>query len=348
MEMIKLFTFPDSVSLANRPTRLYRPRRSLADYSGGREILVKRDDETGCGTSGNKIRKLEFYAAEALQQGADTIITAGHRISNHTRTTALVARELGMDLHLILAGEGECRVDGNLFLEMVAGAEIHFVPPQDRSELNIRLAELADDLRAIGRRPYVVPAGGSSPLGVLGYARCAQEIKQQVDEAGLRIDAITVALGSGSTTAGLILGAEMFGLGCPVYGVHVTSKPELYGPLLRNLIEETRDRFHIATEVPDDRIRVITGYVGNGYGQSSTEDLAFIQDIARRTGLLLDPTYTGKAFRGTLHEMRKGVLQNCERVLFIHTGGLFALYNWRSQFQFAEPSELAPRAQASV
>jgi len=348
MEMIELFTFPDSVNLANRPTRLYRPRRSLADYSGGREILVKRDDETGCGTSGNKIRKLEFYAAEALQQGADTMITAGNRISNHTRTTALVARELGMDLHLILAGEGECQVDGNLLLEMVAGAEIHFVPPQDRSELNLRLAELAEELRALGRKPYVVPAGGSSPLGVLGYARCAQEIKQQIDEAGVRIDAITVALGSGSTTAGLILGAEMFGLGCPVYGVHISSRPEVYGPLLRALIDETRDRFHIATEVPDDRIRVITGYVGDGYGQTCAEDLAFIQDIASRTGLLLDPTYTGKAFRGTLREMQKGVLQNCERVLFIHTGGLFGLYNRRSEFRFAKPSELALQAQAPV
>jgi len=336
MEMVATIAFPDRVPLATLPTRIFAPPQRLTDYLGDRELLIKRDDETGCGTSGNKIRKLELFAAEALAQGADTLITGGNRLSNHARISAIVARELGLDIHLVLSGNGHVDIDGNILLDKLLGATIHYVPSSERWNMGEVMDAIAADLLKQGRKPYIIPAGGSAPLGVMAYMGCAREIKEQLDAMGKKADAVTVAVGSGSTAAGLMLGARAFGLGCPVYAVHISRTAGCHFPLIRGLIEQTRERFGIETEVPDEDINVITGYVGTAYGEATPPELAFIHDIAQRTGLLLDPIYTGKAFRGTLEEIRDGVLSHCRRVVFVHTGGIYGLFSFRDDFGFCE------------
>jgi D-cysteine desulfhydrase len=337
--MIDLLEYPARLSLASLPTRIMEPPRRLTDYLGDRRLLVKRDDETGCSTSGNKVRKLEYYAAEAVAEGADTLITGGNRLSNHARAAAVVARELGLDVHLMLSGNGSVEIDGNIFLDKLLGAEVHYVPSKARWHMMDYMMELADDLRTMGRRPYIIPAGGTGPLGVIAYVRCVEEIKHQLDSMGVTIDAVTCALGSGSTAAGLILGARLFDLGCPVYPVHISRNAEDHPPLLRRLIDEAVDRFHIEVTVPDSDIHVLTGYVGEGYGLTTPEELCFIHDIARRTGLIFDPVYTGKAFRGMLEHVRDGELSHCKTVLFIHTGGIYGLFSHRHEFEFARDAE---------
>jgi D-cysteine desulfhydrase len=283
-------------------------------------------------TTGNKLRKLEFYLAEAEAQRADVLLTAGSPSSNHCRTVAVVAREAGMDSALLLEGPAQPPLDGNFLLMALVGARVRTVPAGSSYDWEAELADMADRLRAEGRRPYIIPLGGTGELGVTGYVKAAEELKVQCDARGLRPDAVTLTVGSCSTYAGLLLGARVWGLGCPIVGISISGLNPERTSKTRKWVERTAAFLGTGVCVPDEDYRLLDTYRGAGYGLATPEVYGFIGDFGRRTGLVLDPVYTGKALHGVLQEMRAGCLQDARDVVFIHTGGVFGLFQRKSGF----------------
>lgn len=210
--------YPTRISLARLPTPLHECRNVSDLLRPGQRLWVKRDDETGCLTSGNKIRKLEFYMAEALDQNADAILTSGSALSNHCRTTAIVARQLGMDVALLLDGPKKPALDGNFLFMVLTGARMRMVSKDSKQDAMAHLEDMAARLREEGRKPYIVPPGGTAELGVVAYVKAAEELKSQCDEMDLRPDAVTITVGSCSTYAGLLLGACVGDMGFQAVG----------------------------------------------------------------------------------------------------------------------------------
>lgn len=313
-----------TVPLALRPTPLQRlegPSRRL-----GLEVWVKRDDLTGAALSGNKVRKLEFLLAEAQAQGADTVLTCGGLQSNHARATALAARQLGMRPLLLLRGQPGGEPDGNLLLDRLAGAELHFCDLQGWAGRDERLKELASQVRRAGGRPYVIPEGGSNARGSLGYVQAGQELRAQQEALGLRLDSVICAVGSGGTLAGL----AMAGLDARVLGVAVCDDR----PTFRARVEAiAREGAALGLRLPTTGWEVIEGQQGRGYGLSSPEALRRQAAVTRETGLVLDPVYTGKAWLGLEDLAARGELGRS--VLFWHTGGIFGLFGRGAELEAA-------------
>jgi len=328
-----MLRYPPHVSLARLPTPLEECPGVSDLLRPGQRLWVKRDDETGCVTSGNKVRKLEFYVADARRVGADTLVTAGSALSNHCRTTAVVARQVGLEAALLLRRPERPALDGNFLLMALTDAIIRTLPPEAPGPTDDYLEDLAEALRAQGRKPYVIPTGGSGPLGVTAYVRAAEELKEQCDEIGLRPDAVTITYGSGSTYAGLLLGSRLSGLECPIVAMSISPTADVCAQHTRELIDATIPLLGAAPCVSDADIVALDGYRGEGYGIAAPELYDFIHDIARRTGLILDPVYTGKALWGTLEEMRSGSLREAQNVVFIHTGGVFGLFQETEGFR---------------
>ncbi|MHC4780614.1 MAG: D-cysteine desulfhydrase family protein [Planctomycetota bacterium] len=317
--------WPDRIDIANLPT----PVREVGVLSErlGRPVFVKRDDLTECPGSGNKVRKLEFLLAEALAQGADTVVTAGSQQSNHCRATAWACRTLGLQPHLVMVGEDADDADGNLFLDRMFGASFSFVSHEDYMTGGYALlAGIGSDLAARGKKPYLVPVGGSNGLGCMGYVKCAEEIAAFSDREGVEFSRIYYAAGSGGTSAGLILGAELFMPGVEVVGVNVGEDHDEFLGAIDRILGEAVDRFGITLPRPQEElpVQIVEGYAGEGYGIVSRELAELVLETARATGLVLDPVYTGKAFMGMLGE--EGKRNDDENVLFIHTGGIFGLF----------------------
>jgi len=333
-----VLSYPPSLSLAHLPTPLHEAP-NVADLLGpGQRLWVKRDDETGCTTSGNKLRKLEFYAAEAMAQGADVLLTAGSALSNHCRTTAIVARQLGMEVALLLEGPERPELDGNFLLMALVGASVRTVPEDSTYSAMDELQDMAEKLRAEGRKPYIVPPAGTAELGVVAYAKAVEELLGQCEESGLRPDALTVTVGSCSTYAGMVLGAAVWSGSPeppPVIGFSISGETSRATAKTRRLIDETAAYLGLVPCVAEGNIRILDQYRGEGYGKADPSVYAFIHDVAQRTGLILDPVYTGKALAGTLAEMRSGCLQDAREVVFVHTGGVFGLYQKRDGFDLA-------------
>ncbi len=327
-----MLRYPPSVSLARLPTPLQECPNVSDLLRPGQRLWIKRDDETGCVTTGNKIRKLEFYVADAQRQGADTLVTAGSALSNHCRTTAIAARQVGMEAALLLRGPERPALDGNFLLMVLSDPIIRTLPREAPGPTDDYLGDFADALRAQGRKPYVISTGGGGPLGVTAYVRAAEELKGQLDDRGVRLDALTVTWGSGSTYSGLLLGARLFGIDCPVVALSISAEREVCANHTRELVDATAPVLGVAPCVADADIAVLDGYRGEGYGLASPETYEFIHDMARRTGLILDPVYTGKALWGTIQEMRSGSLQEAQDVAFVHTGGVFGLYQKKDGF----------------
>jgi len=333
--------YPDRVALANLPTPIQKLERLSAELD--REIFIWRDDLTGFVESGNKVRKLEFLLAHAREQGATRIITIGALQSNHTRATAWCARRLGMEV-TVIAREPKRGFDaskpatGNLLLNQIAGADLRFIPYADyqRAGFNSQpfLDAEAGAARQRGERPYVIPAGGSVPLGCWGYIRAVEEMLDTWARLGLGTrapDALFFAVGSGGTHAGLQIGYQLNGLSvCGLWGVNVSDSAGHFEKRVGQLIEDTAREFRL--DVPDRLVQLIDGYVGEGYALASDDDLRFFAALARQEGLLLDPAYCGKAFRGMLSELRKTPDRFGRRILFLQSGGLFAVEAYRDQF----------------
>lgn len=308
------------LSLAHLPTPLWRNDR--LDALVGAEVWVKRDDMNGGPEAGNKIRKLEYLLADALERGASAVITCGALQSNHARATAILARRLGLRPVLFLRtpdGTAPGALRGNAFLDALVDAEVRTVTPQQYRDRDRRMAALADELGRAGERAYVIPEGGSNALGSLGYVDAMQETRAQLDagEAGAprAFDAVAHACGSGGTAAGVAVGARRFGIAPRTLAMAVCDDRAYFEAVVARILDEGRADF--GGNDATNELRVVDQYKGPAYGIASDAQKRFVVEVARATGLILDPVYTGKALFA-LQQMP----DKPRRVLFLHTGGL--------------------------
>lgn len=321
------------LSLAMGPTPVERLDRMSERL--GLEVLVKRDDLTGSTLSGNKVRKLEYLLADARARGADVVVTCGGEQSNHCRATAIAARQLHLDSVLLLRTENPGAPpppEANILLDRMVGAEIRWVSREEYRARAQHFVAIERELVAAGRRPYLIPEGGSNPLGSVGYVRCIDELLEQI---GPEPATIVYAAGSGGTGAGLLLGVRLRALPWRVVGINVCDDREYFVCVIGEIIEEALRRFAPKVTFSREEIEIIDGYVGRGYARSRPEELSAMRDLARAEGLILDPVYTGKAWFGLLGEIAKrGPSAFGPRVVFLHSGGIYGL--------FPKSSELAP------
>ena len=324
------------MNLAKFPRRRYTegqtPIEKLENFSkalGGPTIYIKRDDLLGLTSGGNKTRKLEFLMADAIAKGADTILTCGAVQSNHCRLTLAAAVKEGLKCQLILEervkGSYKPEGSGNNFLFNLLGVEDTFVVPGGTDMMG-ELEKLAAKLNAKGRKPYIVPGGGSNPIGSTGYVACAEEIMAQLFDKGINIDHMVIPSGSAGTHAGIITGLVGVNANIPVTGVSVNRNKELQTNAVWNLAKATAERVGVAAEITKDMIQVTDEYVGPGYSVPSDEMVEAVQLLARTEGILLDPVYTGKVMAGLIGMVRKGKFKKEDNILFLHTGGSPALY----------------------
>ena len=318
---------PERVRLAHGPTPIeFLPRLSARL---GLELYVKRDDVTGFAESGNKVRKLEFLIREALDQGADTLITVGALQSNCCRATAAVAARLGLRCVLGFRGERPAPADGNLLLARLFGAEAVFVPPEEVDRPDALFARLVERVCRAGGRPYVIPESGSNELGAFGYAAMVEELRAQIAAGAPAPDAIVIAAWSGGSLAGLHLGRALFGLEAEVWGVPVAFEADVIRDHVWTTAGKAASRFDLDVAIDRDAIRLLDGYQGLGRAAVQPAELRTVERAAREAGLLLDPVYTAKAFHALCEEARRGPGRFGRRVLFVHTGGGFGIFPFR-------------------
>ncbi len=309
---------PQRLPLVQGPTALHRLPR-LTEYFGGPEIWVKRDDNTGLALGGNKARKLEFLLHDAQEKDCTDVITVGGIQSNHARMTAAAAASLGLACHLVLRGKDRS-LQGNLLLDRQFGAELYFLDPgQDREA---HMAALAQELKNQGRRPYTIGVGGSNALGSLGYVKAAEELMGQLNRPDF-FDETVAAVGSGGTYAGLWIGAAAYCWRTRLQGIAVDGEP--FAEIIQAIAQDAAASY--GTPLPRrDSLLIDDSYIGGGYSIPTDEGVEAIQLFSRLEGILLDPTYTGKAAAGLIDRVRSGVYRECKRILFWHTGGAPALF----------------------
>ncbi len=314
-------------SLGFFPTPLH-PLPNLSARLGGPALWIKRDDQTGLATGGNKTRKLEFLVADALQQRATTLITVGAPQSNHARQTAAAAARAGLHSALVLRGAAPPVRTGNILLDDLVGAEIVWAGTRPLDEV---AAEAAEELSARGQRPYVIPLGGSNPIGAAGYVAAMLEFVEQARASGLRFDAIVFATSSGGTQSGLVLGAKLSGYTDRVLGISVDQRADQLVPLLVDLANATSQHIRAAITFSAQDFEVNDHYLGGGYAVLGEPEREAIRLCARTEGVLVDPVYTGRAMAGLIDLIRAGEFKPGQNVLFWHTGGTPALFAYAEQ-----------------
>jgi len=324
------------MNLAQFPRRRYTegqtPIEKLARLSealGGPTLYMKRDDLLGLAGGGNKTRKLEFLVADALAHGADTLITCGAVQSNHCRLTLAAAVKEGLKCRLVLeervAGSYNPQAGGNNFLYRLLGVEKVKVVPGG-SDMAAEMQQVADELATEGRNAYIIPGGGSNPIGATGYVACAEEILGQLFEQALKIDRVVCASGSTGTHAGLVTGFYGNNSNIPVIGINVSRKKQQQEELVYRLVTQTAAHVGIESAIPQDAVLCFDEYVGPGYSLPTQQMAEAVRMLARLEGILMDPVYTGKAMAGLVDLVRKGYFKKEENILFVHTGGSPALY----------------------
>ncbi len=309
------------VRLAHLPTPI-EPLPRLSKLLGGPELYIKRDDQTGLATGGNKTRKLEFLIAQALEAGADTVITAGSTQSNHARQTAAAAARCGLACHLVLYAPGGIApqdLTGNLLLDHLLGAVIHWTP--ERSPYTATIARVESDLLAADHHPYVIPYGGSNAYGLLGYVIAMLECAEQG-----QFDAHVFATSSGGTQSGMLLGAHLAGITAQLIGISVDRAQSAFLPDIRRLVRAGADLLGLDWEPDPTAVIINDQYLGGGYAVIGPAEREAVQLFARTEGILIDPVYTGRAFAGLLDLIRRGTFTPDQRILFWHTGGAAALF----------------------
>lgn len=331
-----LARFP-RVRLFPTPTPL-EPLANLSRHLGGPDIWIKRDDCTVVATGGNKIRKLEFLVGEAKAQGADHLVTQGAVQSNHVRQTAAVAKRFGLKCtalleHRIDTNDRDYLNSGNVLLDRLFDVAIEYRP--GGTDMNAEAEAKGEALRVAGEKPYVIPGGGSNRVGALGYVSCAQELMQQADEMGLRIDRVVTATGSAGTQAGLVVGLEGMNAGVPVLGIGVRLPKDRQEANVHRLAEATADYVGVRGGVARSAVVANCDYVGPGYGQPTPGMTEAVLMLARLEGVLLDPVYSGKAMAGLIDLIRKGEIGKGETVVFLHTGGAVGLFGYTGVFEQA-------------
>lgn len=304
----------------------------LSQHLGGPRLFVKRDDLLGLSAGGNKTRKLEFLVADALEQGADTLITVGAPQSNHCRLTLAAAVKEGLKCQLVIEervpDSYDAQASGNNMLFRLLGVEKIKVFPAG-TDLHAEMQALADELATVGRKAYIIPGGGSNKIGCLGYTSCAEEILAQCNEMQLKLDHIVCSSGSGGTHAGLAVGLSGNNANIPLTGISTRGKKAALEEEYYQLANQAADMLNIRGGVPRDMFNIFDGYVGDGYSLPTEGMIEAVQMFARLEGILLDPVYTGKAAAGLIDLIRKGHFKQGETVLFIHTGGSPALFAYQ-------------------
>ncbi len=330
-----LSRFP-RVSLAHLPTPL-ELLPNLSAELGGPQIWVKRDDCTGLATGGNKTRKLEFVMADAIEKGADTIVTVGAVQSNHVRQTAAAACKLGLSCEVLLEHRLTDPSDnyansGNVLLDRIFGANLREYPGGTDFDKEMQL--VADEVRSSGKKPYIVPGGASDKIGALGYVNCALELLTQANDRGLVIDHLVTATGSAGTQGGLIVGLKATNSGIPLLGIGVSAPREAQEQKVFELAELTAE--HIGAPGVVERKDVVANcdYIGDGYGVPTDSMNEAVMMLARTEGLLFDPVYSGKALAGMIDLVRRGEFKDAENIVFLHTGGSAALFAYADQLNF--------------
>ncbi len=298
----------------------------------GPEVWVKRDDLLGLFPGGNKTRKLEFLVADALAQGADTLVTCGAPQSNHCRITLAAAAKEGLKCRLVIEervpGSFDPKGGGNHAMFRLLGVEAITVVPGG-SDMGAAMKRVADALLAEGRTPYVIPVGGSSAIGGLGYVACAREMQRQWDEQGLAFDRVVVGSGSSGTQGGLLAGFLAEHIDTPIVGIGVSRDPVDQEPLVHREAQAVLDLLDVRMDVPRNKVVTIGGWWQPGYSLPNAPMVEAVQMLARSEGLLLDPVYTGKTMAGLIGLARNGTLRPDETVLFLHTGGLPTLFAYQ-------------------
>ncbi len=330
---MNLQDFP-RVRLGHWPTPL-EPMKGLARRLGADRLFIKRDDCTGLATGGSKTRKLEFLVGDALRQGADTLLTHGAVQSNHVRQTAAAAAFLGLACEAILEERvqgalPEYHESGNVLLDQLFGIQLHRVP--GATAMDAALEALALKLRAQGRKPYVIPGGGSNALGSLGYVDCVLELQRQCETMGLRKPHLVHATGSAGTQAGLVAGIHALGLDWPVTGIGVRAPREQQEARVHELASRVLDLLGVHQPLRRERVVADDRFIGGGYGIATDSMVEAVTMLARTEGILADPVYTGKGLAGLLEMVRSGRFQSDEDVIFVHTGGSAGLFGYASVF----------------
>ncbi|WP_045012160.1 D-cysteine desulfhydrase family protein [Bradyrhizobium sp. LTSP849] len=326
----RLAAFP-RLGLADLPTPL-EPMKRLTDHLGGPRLWVKRDDATGLGFGGNKLRKLDYVLHDAVLEGADTIVSGGVVQSNSQRQVAAVAAKLGLACHLavyhgrLAPPTPEYETSGNAFLNRLFGAHLHDVPwTGDR---NAAIRTLVDDLRASGRRPYFVPYGVSNALGAVAYATTISEIEQQAALAGFAPAAIVHCTGSAGTQAGLVVGAAVAMPGTRIVGIDIDAEPARVRADVVALARQAADL--LGAGIDEAMVEVVAGHAGPAYGVPHEATIEAIRLAGKSEALALDPVYSGKGLAGLIAMIRQGRWRNDEDVIFLHTGGAPALFAYQS------------------
>ncbi|WP_456398863.1 pyridoxal-phosphate dependent enzyme [Palaeococcus sp. (in: euryarchaeotes)] len=292
----------------------------------GIELYVKRDDLTGIAIGGNKVRKLEYLLGDALSKGYDTVITTGAVHSNHAFVTALAAKKLGLNALLVLRGKKDAPVKGNYLLDKLMGIEVILVDAKSTYPV---MEEVAEELKAKGKKAYIIPVGGASPVGTLGYVRAAAEIWEQETALGVEFDYVVHAAGSGGTFAGLTLGFNLMDSKTEVIGIDVGGLLKGLPEKVFNLIGETAGLIGCAHNLTENHIAAHLFEYGFGeYGRITKEVIETIRLVGAEEGIILDPIYTAKAFYGLMDLTRNGKIAPGSKVLFVHTGGMPGIFQY--------------------
>ena len=318
------------LKLAHLPTPLDDMSR-IGQRLRGPKLLIKRDDQTGLAVGGNKTRKLEFLMADALKRGADTVISTGAPQSNHCRQTAAAAAYAGIGCELVL-GDSEPEVpNGNVLLDLLCGANLHWTTRERRSE---KMEEVAEKLRSLRRHPYIIPVGGSNGLGALGYVQAMLELNDQLSQSGDKVDYIVFATSSGGTQAGLAVGARLSGFQGKILGISIDQAPNQkpsYPSELAAIANEASRLIESPYEFTEKDFIINYDYLGQGYGILGNLERESIRFAACTEGLLLDPVYTGRAMGGLIDLIKMGFFSEEDTVLYWHTGGAPALFAYAQE-----------------
>ena len=314
------------LELAKLPTPLDRVE-NLGKSLGNLDLWFKRDDLTGFGLGGNKVRSLEYLAADAMKVNSNILITGGSSGSNHVRTTMAVAAHLGLKGVAVLSGTRPSKANGNLLLNQLLDAKLVFTGNPDRSYIDNYIEDEAERLRGKGESPYMIRRGGVSSLGCIGYVSAAVEICSQLQSLNLNPDILLCATGCGVTQAGLLVGFKLMGLNCRLYGITVSRSRDECIAYIKQLINETEDVLGLDSRVKNDEIFVFDEYIGEGYSVPTSEGIDAIRLVAQTEGIFLDPIYTGKAMAGLTDLVKKDLIGPDKTVIFLHTGGSPSIFS---------------------
>lgn len=323
----KAFPQLNRLPLANLPTPIENLKR-FSDVLGGPQIFIKRDDLTGLATGGNKTRKLEFIIGDALNQGADTIITTGGPQSNHCRQTAAAATRAGLECHLVFGGSDDGKIVGNRYLDKLLGAIEHWTT---KAEREVKMQSLYEELLSAGKKPYIVPVGGSNCVGALGYFAAMHELKGQIEQIGVDFDHLVFATSSGGTQAGIVAGKAHTKLPIELTAISIDQVPDGessfdYKNFVFQIARDLDHKLGLNLNLTIDDFPINYDFLGGGYGVVGELEREAIKLLAKTEGIFVDPVYAGRALGGLISMIRSGKFNSEDKILFWHTGGETALH----------------------